>query len=198
MSRNRKNPQAGASDPDIVAESPLKRIVKVETIRDGQEEVIEANRDELREIASLQDLKDLKSLVFTYTLRKASGGSVRLKGRLQAEATQTCVVTLEPVDAPIDTALEAEFWPLRRIQSIEREQAEAGSETDPLADWPEPIVDGTIDLGTLIYESFALALDPYPRREGAAFDWTEDQNAEGNAPETRENPFAALEKLKRN
>jgi uncharacterized metal-binding protein YceD (DUF177 family) len=196
MSRNRKTPQSASPDPDVAAESPLKRIVKVETIRDGQEEIIEAKPDELSEIASLQDLKALESLVFTYTLRKASGGSVRLKGRLQADATQTCVVTLEPVEAPVDMPVQAEFWPLRRIQSIEREQAEAGSEADPLADWPEPIVDGTVDLGTLIYETFALALDPYPRREGGSLEW-QNEGGEDDLQETRENPFAALEKLKK-
>ncbi|MFD0987327.1 YceD family protein [Methyloligella solikamskensis] len=194
MSKNRKT----APDPEIDQESPLKRIVKVETIRHGQEEVIEPTEAELKEIASLQDLKSLERLLFTYTLRKASGGSIRLKGRLEAKAIQTCVVTLEPVDEMIDMPVEAEFWPLTRIHAIEREEAEAGSAGDPLAEWPEPIVDGTIDLGRLVYETFALALTPYPRREGAAFEWEEGKSGEGDAAETRENPFAVLEQLKRN
>lgn len=196
MSRNHKSPDRAMHEPDAIADSPLKRIVKVETVRDGQEEAIEPTAAELREIAALQDLKGLKRLLFTYTLRKAAGGAIRLKGRLEAEATQTCVVTLEPVEASIDMPVEAEFWPLTRIQAIEREQAELGSAGDPLADWPEPIVDGTIDLGTLVYESFALALDPYPRKEGVAFEWTDD-NAANEEAEERENPFAVLEQLKR-
>ena len=194
MSRNRKT----APDPEMEPESPLKRVVKIETIRDGQEEVIEPTEAELKEIARLQDLKSLESLLFTYTLRKASGGSIRRKGHLQAKATQTCVVTLEPVNETIDMPVEAEFWPLTRIHAIEREQAETGSAGDPLAEWPEPIVDGTIDLGRLVYETFALALTPYPRREGAAFEWEQDTSGGDDAAEARENPFAALEQLKRN
>jgi hypothetical protein len=44
-------------------------------------------------------------------------------------------------------------------------------EPDPLADesWPEPIVDGEIDLGEAVVQLMAEALDPYPRlpEEGA-------------------------------
>ena len=34
---------------------------------------------------------------------------------------------------------------------------------------PEPIVDGTIDLGGVTLEFLALALDPYPRKPGVEF-----------------------------
>jgi hypothetical protein len=35
---------------------------------------------------------------------------------------------------------------------------------------PDPIVDGVIDLGQAVYEEFAVALDPYPRKPGAVFE----------------------------
>ncbi|ODA68567.1 hypothetical protein A7A08_00397 [Methyloligella halotolerans] len=196
--RTRKMAGRGATDPGPEAESPLKRTVKIDTIRDGQEEILEPTAAERQDMASLQDLKGLDSFVFAYTLRRASGGSVRLKGRLQAQATQTCVVTLEPVEASIDMPVEAEFWPETRIRAIERQASEDGDDGDPLAEWPEPIMDGTIDLGSLVYETFALALDPYPRREGAAFDWKDETADADGLEDGRENPFAALEQLKRN
>src|SRR3972149_470610 len=61
---------------------------------------------------------------------------------------------------------------------------------------PEPIAGGEIDLGPIIYEPLATALDPYPKREGARFQWSQG-GAEGQGEEGGKGPFAALAKLKR-
>jgi hypothetical protein len=74
----------------------------------------------------------------------------------------------------------------------ERNAADPG--TSGLLDWPEAIVEGRIDLGPVIYESLATALDPYPKREGARFRWAEDEGKEAETAKT--GPFAALAALK--
>lgn len=197
MPRNPKAPAGAAPAPGPIARSPLERSVRIDTIRDGQEKVLRATDGELQAIAALQDLRSLNSLILTYRLYKAPGGSVRLKGVVEAEAVQTCVVTLEPVEASVKTPVEAEFWPPTRIEAIEREQPDSGPASDPLADWPEPIVNGTIDPGTLAYETFALALDPYPRCKGAYLPREPEEGVEEASDEGRQNPFAALAQLKR-
>jgi hypothetical protein len=62
-------------------------------------------------------------------------------------------------------------------------------------DGPEPIVCGRIDLGAVAYETLATALDPYPKREGVSFDWS--QGEPNQAQEAQSGPFAALAALKR-
>jgi hypothetical protein len=64
-----------------------------------------------------------------------------------------------------------------------------------MLDWPEPIEGGKIDLGPVIYETLATALDPYPKREGVSFEWSEAPGA-GAADEPPESPFATLKRLK--
>jgi hypothetical protein len=62
-------------------------------------------------------------------------------------------------------------------------------------DWPEAVADGKIDLGPVIYEALATALDPYPKKAGASFEWSQDAR---ESPEPKESgPFAALAALKR-
>ena len=57
-------------------------------------------------------------------------------------------------------------------------------------DPPEPIVNGAIDIAALATEFLVLALDPYPRKEGAMFEPV-------IAPvDPADHPFAALEALK--
>jgi hypothetical protein len=90
--------------------------------------------------------------------------------------------------------VEVEFWPRALVDDLARQDAEE-SGTQGLLDWPEAVVDGRIDLGPVIYESLATALDPYPKREGVSFDWS--QGAEEEAGQAETGPFAALAALKR-
>jgi uncharacterized metal-binding protein YceD (DUF177 family) len=174
---------------------PLIRKLRVSEIADNVGATLSATEAERAAIAGLLDLVGLESLNFDYRLRRGGGGRVHLSGRLTADATQTCVVTLEPVPAPIDVPVEVEFWPERLIADLEKKAADP-SHTG-LIDWPEAIADDTIDLGPVVYESFATALDPYPKKEGASFQWSQD-GSEQEAQEARESgPFAALKQLKK-
>lgn len=170
---------------------PLTRKVRVTEIADDVETTLSATETERAAIADLLDLVALNSLDFDYRLRRGGGGRVHLSGRLTADATQTCVVTLDPVPAPIDLPVEVEFWPENLIADLEK-KAEDPSQSG-LIDWPEAVIDDTIDLGPVVYESFATALDPYPKKEGASFEWSQDASDQ----EARESgPFAALKQLK--
>jgi len=57
------------------------------------------------------------------------------------------------------------------------------------------VVDGRIDLGPVIYETLATALEPYPKREGVSFDWSQGPSEEAGS--AKSGPFAALAALKR-
>ena len=170
---------------------PIARPLKVDEIRDGASGEIEATVAEMRASARLLDLLGLEGLSFTYRLRHGGGGRLLLSGRLKAVVTQTCVVSLDPVEASLDVPVEVEFWPMPVIEQLEQTAEEPGG--SGRLDWPEPITDGKIDLGPVIYETLATALDPYPKREGVSFDWAQGA-AEGGGGS---GPFAALAGLKR-
>jgi uncharacterized metal-binding protein YceD (DUF177 family) len=173
--------------------SPLSRQLKIDEIRDGASGSIEATKTEMAEIAQLLDLPGLDDLVMTYRLSRAGTGRFRLKGDLKARVTQTCIVSLEPVESNLDVPVEAEFWPAEMIAAHEEDAEEHGSAA--LADWPEPIDDGRIDLGPILYETLATSLDPYPKMEGVSFQWSEGSEMPGLEEKT--SPFAALGALKR-
>lgn len=171
----------------------LSRPLKVDEIRDGTRGETTATKAEMEEIAQLLDLVALNRLDFSYRLDHRGEGRWRLAGQLQADATQTCVVTLDPVEASLDVPVEVEFWPASLVEEFGRRAEEPGNHG--LLDWPEAVVDGRIDLGPVIYETLATALDPYPKREGASFDWSQAGSEE--AEKGKSGPFAALDILKR-
>jgi uncharacterized metal-binding protein YceD (DUF177 family) len=140
-----------------------------------------------KERGALLDALDLAScerVDVRYKIQPRAGGRFQMTGRILADLAQICVVTLAPVPAHLDITLNLEFWP---SDSVERGGAfDAMGPSDP-----EPIEDGRLDVGRVVYEEIAAALDPYPRAPGAEF------QSEAAAKEAKDNPFAALARLKR-
>jgi uncharacterized metal-binding protein YceD (DUF177 family) len=172
---------------------PLARTLRVDELKEGDERVIEVNRAERDAIAALLGLRALDRLNFTFRLHPRGQTCLALQGTLAAAVTQTCVVSLEPVESTLDVPVEVEFWPVPMIDDLAASPDEAASHGT--LDWPEPIEGGKIDLGPVIYETLATALDPYPKREGVSFEWTEAPST-GAEPEQAESPFGALKRLK--
>jgi uncharacterized metal-binding protein YceD (DUF177 family) len=176
-----KGSQPGAGEAPLI-----ERYVKVADLKEGEEGLITATPAECRAIAKMLDLIALERLALTYRLRPEGGGRVGLTGTVAARMTQTCVVSLEPIEAHLEVPVELEFWPPAAIDR------EAEDKDHALRDWPEPIIDGKIDLGTVLYETLATALEPNPRREGAQLEWQTSPESEREP----EGPFAALSRLK--
>ncbi|HYB06315.1 MAG TPA: DUF177 domain-containing protein [Methyloceanibacter sp.] len=187
-----KMPKIAEPAREIVT-PPLLRTFRVDELKEGERRLIEANRAEREAIAALLDLVALDRLSFTFRSHRRGEGRLGLRGTLCASVTQTCVVSLEPVESTIEVPVEIEFWPYHLIEDRAETVDEATSHGT--LDWPEPIVDHKIDLGTVIYETLATALDPYPKREGVSFEWS-DANVEAVRAEKTEGPFGALKRLK--
>lgn len=154
--------------------------------------LVEASEEERARIAAVLDLAGLAMLRMKFQLACAGQRNFKLSGRVLASVTQTCVVTLQPVKTSIDEKIEIEFWPPEDVLRIEAEGTPE-SMCVPL-EGPEPILDGIIDVGQLAYEHLAALLDPYPKLEGAKFEWNNPDLEQGNVSADR--PFAGLARLK--
>lgn len=158
--------------------------------REGSVLALEATAEERTRLAERLGLLSLDSLAAELTVtRGASGIPIRVHGMLHAAVVQECVVSLEPVPSEINELIEVEYAPA----------ADDGAEEvfrldDP--DPPEPLEGDSVDLGELVAQHLSVALDPYPRKEGAA---PLELDAEG--PESTENeddsPFAVLAELRK-
>lgn len=141
---------------------------------------------ERRAVASALDLDACEALSFDYVLRNRGDGRYRLTGRLVAAVVQSCVVTLDPVPATVEAAIDVEFRPDADPRSTH--DIDLDDETDI-----EPIEHGEMAVGRVVVETLATSLDPYPRKPGATF---EGASTESRA-EKSDNPFAVLANLKK-
>jgi uncharacterized metal-binding protein YceD (DUF177 family) len=166
----------------------FKRTVSVAKIGDsGLAQSVKAQPAEFAQIAAHLDLAGVKALSGAIELARWRGKGVRLTGKLFADVVQTCVVTLEPVDAHVEGTFERRFLPAEKIE-VERDE-DGEIFVDPTSEDPPEPLGHEIDLGEILIEELALNLDPYPRKPGVEF------HAEGHS-EPRANPFAVLAKLK--
>ena len=136
MSKSRRPRESESLDP-LLPPPPMSRVIRVEEIKDDGDIAIEATAAERATIAQLLELAALDKFAMAGTLRRRGGGRVVLKGELVAEATQTCVVSLEPVAAQLRVPVELEFWPAAAVQDFVR-SAEEG-QSHEIVEWPEPI-----------------------------------------------------------
>jgi uncharacterized metal-binding protein YceD (DUF177 family) len=126
--------------------------IEVRLHADPREREALARRFELLEIAALDGHGRLE--------RTGDGKEIRFNGWLEAEVTQACVVSLEPVTATIREPIERRYlWVAPGEQRAERPE-----DTDEDV---EPLRGSQIDLGEMLAEELALALDPYPRAPDA-------------------------------
>lgn len=164
----------------------------------GREIAFEADEEQRRGLAARFDLIELRSFKGTGTLRPWRRIGYALEGRFEADVVQACVVSLEPVEARLTERFKVHFLP---AEYLEADAGAPGSEReiviDPESDEPPEAMSGNhIDVGEVLAEQLALSLDPYPRKQGAVFE--EVVSDEGEVEEVRPNPFAVLEKLKKN
>jgi hypothetical protein len=134
-------------------------------------------------LAALAGVRDLARLEASIDVAR-HGGGLRATGRVYATVGQNCVVTLEPLETGVDEAFDVTFAPVAAAAAA-ASNGKGGEADEP----PEPMMDGTADLGAIATEFLLLGIDPYPRKPGAVFaSPDQDMPAAG--------PFAALAKLK--
>jgi uncharacterized metal-binding protein YceD (DUF177 family) len=149
-----------------------------------------ASDAECAAFARALDIVAVTGLRAAYEIHPLGRARYRLAGDIEAHVMQSCVVTLEPVAGRIAERFEAEFMPAPELARAERQEEEM--EALAAADL-EPIVNDRIEVGRVVYEQLAAALDPFPRKEGASLEQSESRPAE-LAEDT--NPFAKLSKLR--
>jgi uncharacterized metal-binding protein YceD (DUF177 family) len=160
----------------------------------GLHRELEASAAERQAMADLAGVREVLSAHADLEIVPKSGGRLQVTGHVRARVGQTCVVTLDPIESEIDEDIDLTFAPeaeARRLADL-IEEGEDDKDPPEVADPPEAIVNGIIDLGRIATDALFLAIDPYPRKPGVVFE------AEVTAPDPEDHPFAALKALQDN
>src|SRR6478609_6397605 len=151
---------------------------------------IEADAGTRLAMAELAGLREILIAHASLDVTPKGGGRFHVAGNVRARVGQTCVVTLDPIENEIDEPIDLIFAPPEQIPELSDLVDDAAEDNAETPDPPEPIVNGTIDLGRLATDALLLGIDPYPRKPNAVVEH------EVTPPDPEDHPFAALKALK--
>lgn len=152
----------------------------------GQRVSVSADEASLRALADRFSLEYIRSLTVAALVKPVNKRQVRLTGTVEGVVGQICVVSLQPFESEVKTDFSVLF---------ESEPSDSLSKTEIDLDFSDDedkdvLVNNKIDVGETAAEYFSLALDPFPRAPEAVF-------SDRIESDEKENPFAALGKLKK-
>ena len=156
----------------------------------GLHKVIEPTAAQAMSLAQTAGILDVENIRAELTLMPMRGDRIKVEGRVTGRVGQTCVVTLERIENPVDETVELIFAPVEQVNALAASMEDSDEDAAQRPDPPEPIENGMIDLGRIASDALFLGLDPYPRKPDAVF----QPPAVEDDPE--DHPFAALKVLK--
>lgn len=164
---------------------PWREVLSWAALRAGGARRLVADEPTRMRIVEALDIEGLEGLEAVVEFGSWLDGAV-VDGTIRAVAIRRCGVSLELFPEPIDEPFRITLVPEGSPHAPRPEpEVEIDLEAD---DPPEVVVGDSVDLGRLVVEGLALALDPFPRKPGVVF--------EPPPTEAPESPFAALAALK--
>ncbi len=187
----------------VIAE--FSRPISLEEIGEGARRRIEADERERAALAERMKLPAIHELRADLRVAPGRDGGFLVRGNFFAVVEQECVRTLEPFVSQLEERVERLFVPADSVSARKPGSAPTVIELEANADDAPDIIEGEeIDLGELVAESLALALDPWPKKPGTEFmDYSTDgggartdEEGRGAATQGARNPFSVLQRLR--
>lgn len=159
----------------------LSTVIDVESLPFSGPQVckIDCDESECTALAARFGFAAVARLSARLKVKRAGPGHWNVTGKFQAEVTQLCGVTGEPVPESVDFTIEERYC----------RASEEGTDIDVSLDGFEPLVDGAIDLGEVVAQTLAISVNPWPRSVDAPHSFAVGESE-------KEHPFAGLAALK--
>ncbi len=146
------------------------KIIDVTTLTtSGRHYTLEPDDESLSKIAKRFTIPAIVSLQAKLKVMPIQAGAT-ISGSIQASLVRECVASLEEMDEKVTFDFEITFDRTAPDVSDLSEEALAdlGLEKSlELLEGPEPLEGDLIDIGELMVQQLSLAMDPFPRKEGA-------------------------------
>ncbi len=161
------------------------RPYRLDTLGQPKDVEISATPEECAALARRFALQAVEQLCAKARITTSTAG-IDVTGQMVARATQSCVVTGDPIPAALDQPFMIRFVAADALP--EAEEIELSADDCDVMEHDGQV----IDLGEAVAQTLGLALDPYPRSAAAE----ERLREAGVLSEGEAGPFGALAALK--
>ncbi len=170
--------------------------VKVQVLpTNGLRIKLEPTSEQLKLMVKVADIVSIERFVAELEFRRWQKKGVSVKGKVFAQITQQCVITLEPVSSEVNEEIDRIFVPpgSKYLKPTFDDDGELVLDYDG-RDEPELYEGTTLDAWEIAMEHFTLGIDPFPRAEGAELEEL-GLAEEVETEDEKISPFAALKDL---
>lgn len=170
---------------------------------------ITADKKQREDVAVRASVVSIESLEAEVTLnREQAGRVVHVYGTLKALVTLECSITADEFDFTVDEPIEGWFEDkettvsfMKALKERDNKGHQSGkgpTEVEMASEEEEPddMIEGQIDLGELAVQHLILAIPPYPKKEGAAYQYSDEAIKPAEDSPLKKNPFEALKDWK--
>jgi len=160
------------------------KIIDTNKLNDEEKiEKITASPSECKALAKRFKITDINSFSATITLNKEENGDVKVIGEIVANVTLNSIISLEDFEKDIKDSFKVIF-----TRSYKEDESNIDINEDI-----EPLIGSEIDIGELASEYLALAIPPFPKKDGEKFAYKAIERID---EQDDDNPFAVLKNLK--
>lgn len=162
--------------------------LKIDELNQGEQcYKLSADKEELEILAEILQVPAVNSFESLFNLNfQKKRGILEITGNVKANLTLTSVISLEDFDKNYSSKFSLVFDTTAKYDDFK------DIDEDINIDIPDIVYDGKIDLVNIAIEQLALVMEDHPRKKGESF----SSIIEDISP-AKNNPFAALEKLKK-
>jgi len=160
------------------------KIIDTDRLNDEEKvEKITASPSEREALAKRFKIVKINSFSATITLNKEENGDVKVIGEIVANVTLNSIISLEDFEKDIKDSFKVIF-----TRSYKEDESNIDINEDI-----EPLIGSEIDIGELASEYLALAIPPFPKKDGEMFAYKAVERID---EQDDNNPFAVLKNLK--
>lgn len=153
--------------------------------KNGLSFLLKATEQQCLDLAKFYELPALSNLVFDFFIC-LKDDLIVLKGFLDADVIETCVVTNEKFEEHIHQPVSLLFSEDESVVKMQESKMDF-SPDEELIDFVE---NGRIYFSSIVREQFGLALNPFPKKTNEPFAYYEEK-----AQDIKDNPFLVLKHL---
>lgn len=170
---------------------------------------ITADEKQRADVALRANVVSIESLEAEVTMqREQAGRVVYVYGTLKAAVTLECSITADEFDFYVEEQIEGWFEDkettvsfMMALKGRDNKGNQGGKgpvevEMVPENEDPDAMIEGQIDLGELAVQHLILAIPPYPKKEGAAYEYSDESIKPAEDSPLKKNPFEALKDWK--
>jgi len=169
---------------------PIVCLVSTREIHDnGFEKTLTLNEEQRAQLEIILEISKLERFECQFDLSPLPKDRFVLTMQISANYEQKSAISLSAIPVQMSETFSTQLWPISQNDPAKSPELDIEYEDEVIEFYQSE----KLNIGQIIYEHFAISIEPFPRASDETFEW----EAKKDPDQEKENPFSALKILKK-